>query len=158
MADFRSISGIPATARAPTGLFHNNNSSGAKNADGSSPNRDRTNNNTGGRGIGLTRSFHSMSSTINSTTAGTSGVAGSTGSAATTTPKNEVSKDEFLQLLVAQMKNQDPLNPADGTQFLTQLAQFSQLEQLTGMRSDLQSLTSELQTSVTAPAATTSTT
>ena len=99
-----------------------------------------------------------MSSTINSTTAGTSGVAGSTGSAATTTPKNEVSKDEFLQLLVAQMKNQDPLNPADGTQFFTQLAQFSQLEQLTGMRSDLQSLTSELQTSLTAPAATTSTT
>jgi|BarGraIncu00222A_1022003.scaffolds.fasta_scaffold341055_1 flagellar basal-body rod modification protein FlgD len=36
----------------------------------------------------------------------------------------------FLQLLVAQIKNQDPLNPTDGTQFMSQLAQFSSLEQL----------------------------
>ena len=39
------------------------------------------------------------------------------------------SKDTFLQLLVAQMRNQDPLQPTDGTQFVTQLAQFSGLEQ-----------------------------
>jgi flagellar basal-body rod modification protein FlgD len=43
----------------------------------------------------------------------------------------------FLQLLVAQLKNQDPLQPADSVQFLTQLAQFSQLEQLIGIRQDL---------------------
>lgn len=43
-------------------------------------------------------------------------------------------KQTFLQLLVAQIKNQDPLNPADGTQFLTQLAQFSELEQLISIR------------------------
>jgi flagellar basal-body rod modification protein FlgD len=50
----------------------------------------------------------------------------------------------FTQLLVAQLKNQDPLNPADGTQFITQLAQFQQLEQsvntgqdITAMRQDL---------------------
>jgi flagellar basal-body rod modification protein FlgD len=48
-----------------------------------------------------------------------------------------VSKDTFLQLLVAQIKNQDPLKPADGTQFLSQLAQFSELEQLMGIRKDL---------------------
>jgi flagellar basal-body rod modification protein FlgD len=36
----------------------------------------------------------------------------------------------FLQLLVAQIKNQDPTNPADSTQFMSQLAQFSNLEQL----------------------------
>ena len=48
-----------------------------------------------------------------------------------------VSKDTFLQLLVAQIKNQDPLKPADGTQFLSQLAQFSELEQLMGIRQDL---------------------
>ena len=35
----------------------------------------------------------------------------------------------FLQLLVAQLKNQDPFNPTDSTQFVTQLAQFQQLEQ-----------------------------
>ena len=45
----------------------------------------------------------------------------------------------FLQLLVAQIKNQDPLKPTDGTAFLTQLAQFSQLEQLMGIRTDLSS-------------------
>lgn len=54
------------------------------------------------------------------------------------TKKNElVSKDTFLQLLVAQIRNQDPLKPTDGTQFLSQLAQFSELEQLMGLRSDL---------------------
>ena len=43
-----------------------------------------------------------------------------------------VSADEgtFLTLLVSQLKNQDPLSPTDGTQFVSQLAQFSSLEQL----------------------------
>jgi flagellar basal-body rod modification protein FlgD len=43
----------------------------------------------------------------------------------------------FLKLFVAQLKNQDPLNPQDGTQFVAQLAQFSQLEQSLQMRQDL---------------------
>jgi flagellar basal-body rod modification protein FlgD len=38
-------------------------------------------------------------------------------------------KSTFLQLLVAQIKNQDPTQPQDGVQFVSQLAQFSQLEQ-----------------------------
>jgi flagellar basal-body rod modification protein FlgD len=46
----------------------------------------------------------------------------------------------FLQLFVSQMENQDPTNPMDGTQFVTQLAQFSQLEQSLQMRQDLDSL------------------
>jgi len=53
----------------------------------------------------------------------------------------------FLQLLVAQIKNQDPMSPTDGVQFLTQLAQFQQLEQsmnsgqdLTAIRTDLDKL------------------
>lgn len=50
----------------------------------------------------------------------------------------------FLTLLVAQIKNQDPLNPADGTQFLTQLAQFTELEQVTGIRTDVGAITSAL--------------
>ena len=50
----------------------------------------------------------------------------------------------FLQLLVAQIKNQNPLNPADGTQFLTQLAQFSQLEQTIAIRQDLECLTNNI--------------
>jgi flagellar basal-body rod modification protein FlgD len=43
-----------------------------------------------------------------------------------------------MQLLVAQMTHQDPLAPADGTQMASQLAQFSQLEQLTNINTTLQ--------------------
>ena len=46
----------------------------------------------------------------------------------------------FLQLLVAQIKNQDPLNPSDGAQFVAQLAQFSQLEQTLNMAADLKAI------------------
>jgi len=44
--------------------------------------------------------------------------------------KSEMGKDEFLQLLVAQMKYQDPLEPTDNTQYVSQLATFSSLEQM----------------------------
>ena len=44
----------------------------------------------------------------------------------------------FLQLLVAQIQNQDPLNPTDSTQFVSQLAQFSELEQVIGIRQDVE--------------------
>ena len=43
---------------------------------------------------------------------------------------SELGKDAFLQLLVCQIQNQDPLNPQDDTQFVAQLATFSQLEQM----------------------------
>jgi flagellar basal-body rod modification protein FlgD len=52
-----------------------------------------------------------------------------------------IGKDVFLKMLVAQLKNQDPLNPLDGTDFAAQLAQFSSLEQLTNLGSQLQTLT-----------------
>jgi flagellar basal-body rod modification protein FlgD len=41
-----------------------------------------------------------------------------------------LAKEDFLTLLVAQLQNQDPLNPSDPTEFTAQLAQFSSLEQL----------------------------
>ena len=46
-------------------------------------------------------------------------------------------KDDFVKLLVAQLKHQDPLNPQDGTQMATQLAQFSSVEQLMNINSTL---------------------
>ena len=42
----------------------------------------------------------------------------------------DLGKDAFLQLLVCQMQNQDPMNPNSDTEYVAQLAQFSQLEQL----------------------------
>jgi flagellar basal-body rod modification protein FlgD len=49
-------------------------------------------------------------------------------------------KQTFLELLVAQIKNQDPLNPTDGSQFVAQLAQFSELEQTMGIAADLKAI------------------
>ena len=48
------------------------------------------------------------------------------------------SEQMFLHLLVAQLKNQDPLSPTDSTQFVSQLAQFSELEQVIGIRGDIE--------------------
>jgi flagellar basal-body rod modification protein FlgD len=55
-----------------------------------------------------------------------------------------VTEQSFLQLLVAQLQNQDPLQPQDGTQFVSQLAQFSTLEQTIQMRTDLDSINTDL--------------
>jgi flagellar basal-body rod modification protein FlgD len=71
-------------------------------------------------------------------------------SAAATTPpanpsiNNLANQNVFLQLLVAQLKNQDPANPADGTQFVTQLAQFSELSNTTQMAADIAAIKAEL--------------
>ncbi|MEK7768027.1 MAG: flagellar hook capping FlgD N-terminal domain-containing protein [bacterium] len=51
----------------------------------------------------------------------------------TTEANGKMGKMDFLKMLVAQMKSQDPLSPIDNTQFAAQLAQFSQLEQMTNM-------------------------
>jgi flagellar basal-body rod modification protein FlgD len=47
---------------------------------------------------------------------------------------NLATKDMFLKLMVAQLRNQSPLNPQDGVQFLTQLASFTNLEQTMDIR------------------------
>lgn len=57
------------------------------------------------------------------------------------------SEQTFLKLFVAQLQNQDPLNPQDGTQFVAQLAQYSQLEQSLQMRQDLDAIRQAVQTS-----------
>jgi flagellar basal-body rod modification protein FlgD len=62
-----------------------------------------------------------------------------------------VDKNMFLQLLVAQLKNQDPLNPTDGTQFLGELAQFQQLEQSANMGEDVTAIRQDLDNLAQAP-------
>jgi flagellar basal-body rod modification protein FlgD len=50
-------------------------------------------------------------------------------------------QDDFLKLLIAQISNQDPLNPTDSSAFLAQMAQFSGLEQMINMNGKLSDLT-----------------
>ncbi len=67
------------------------------------------------------------------------------GIGATTSPTNmlydsdstTMGKDDFLTLLVTQLQNQDPLNPAESTEFVSQLAQFSALEQMSNVNENL---------------------
>ena len=71
-------------------------------------------------------------STVGSVTGSTAGTANSV-----TSQSQALGKDEFFKMLIAQLKNQDPLNPLDGTAFSAQLAQFSSLEQLTNLNAAL---------------------
>ena len=53
---------------------------------------------------------------------------------------NKIGKDAFFKMLVAQMQNQDPLNPIDGKDFAAQLAQFSSLERLDNINDQLKTM------------------
>ncbi len=65
----------------------------------------------------------------------------SSGSSSLTSPTDQLTNETtFLKLLMAQVQNQDPLNPSDPTQFVGQLVQFSQLEQLLGINQGVQNL------------------
>ena len=55
-------------------------------------------------------------------------------------PMKTLGQDEFLQLLVTQMRNQDPMKPVSDTEFIAQMAQFSNLEQTKAMSSDIAEL------------------
>jgi len=64
-----------------------------------------------------------------------------TGAASTAAAaSNTMGKDAFLKLLITQLQYQDPLNPADSTEFTAQLAQFSSLEQLNNVNENLNTL------------------
>lgn len=66
--------------------------------------------------------------------------AGTSESKAKETKNGTLGKEAFLQLLVAQMKYQDPLEPMDNSQYITQLATFSQVEEIQNMHAALQQM------------------
>jgi flagellar basal-body rod modification protein FlgD len=80
-----------------------------------------------------------MSTALNPVSAASSSPSSSTASttAAINATDSLGNENTFLQLLVAQIQNQDPTQPVDSSTFLTQLAEFSQLEQLIGIRQDV---------------------
>jgi flagellar basal-body rod modification protein FlgD len=77
---------------------------------------------------------NSISSAYSGTTSNSNNVTDNSGS----------ERNMFLTLLVAQLKNQDPLAPQDGAQFVAQLAQFNSLDQLIGIRNSIEQLTTLL--------------
>ena len=81
----------------------------------------------------------------------TAGAAGTIDSRA----KKNVDRDTFLTLLVAQLKNQDPLAPQEGAEFVAQLAQFNSLEQLININDRLNQLINQQKTQQTATGAST---
>jgi flagellar basal-body rod modification protein FlgD len=66
------------------------------------------------------------------------------GASATQSPQT-LDYNNFLQLLITQMKNQDPTKPTDPTQFVSQLASFSQVEQQVNSNSKLDALLSSME-------------
>lgn len=79
---------------------------------------------------------------MNVTSATDSTSKSSSTSSTTTTSSNSVDYNTFLQLLVAEMKNQDPTNPMDTSQYMSQFAQLSTVEQAMQTNTKLDSLLS----------------
>lgn len=73
-----------------------------------------------------------------------SGATTAQATSSTTTSKDALGKDAFLKLLVAQLSHQDPLKPMDGEQMVTQLAQFSALEQAVAQSAKLDLLSTQI--------------
>jgi flagellar basal-body rod modification protein FlgD len=91
-----------------------------------------------------------MMATVNSNSSSSQTQSGTS----STATAGSVDKNMFLQLLVAQLRNQDPLNPTDGTQFVGQLAQFQQLEQSVNTGQDVTAIRQDLDTLVKSAGAT----
>src|SRR5436190_23670124 len=77
-------------------------------------------------------------------TTGTTTAAATTASSSAKKADQVLGKDDFLKLMVAQMKNQDPMNPADDKDNIAQMAQFSSLEQITNLANATQDLANRM--------------
>jgi flagellar basal-body rod modification protein FlgD len=81
---------------------------------------------------------------IQPTTTSTTSALTGTSQTKTAADNNVLGKDDFLKLMVAQMKNQDPMSPADDKDNIAQMAQFSSLEQITNLAGATQQLANRM--------------
>src|ERR671932_550239 len=88
----------------------------------------------------------SNNTAITQALAGTAGTSATNGSGASPTRStgSMLGKDDFLKLLVGQLQHQDPMAPSDDQQWIGQMAQFSQLEQVSNTAQDTARIASEL--------------
>jgi flagellar basal-body rod modification protein FlgD len=98
--------------------------------------------------IALLRAFSPATHAAAASPTGTSPAAGSSSASTSANPGLDLTST-FLQLLTVQLQNQSPLNPLDPNQFVTQLAQFDSLGELTQIQQLMQTLVND----VTPPAA-----
>jgi flagellar basal-body rod modification protein FlgD len=76
--------------------------------------------------------INQLSQTVNPGTSASTATSSSTGasSSAGTSSNSQITSNDFITLLVTQLQQQDPSNPVDPTQFVSQLVQFNTLEQI----------------------------
>jgi len=90
-------------------------------------------------------SYVNNDGSINTTANANNATLSSTGKNSSTTNKSTLDVDDFLSLMVAEMQNQDPLEPTDNTAYMAQLATFTQVEATTQMNDNtLQGMASNL--------------
>ena len=74
----------------------------------------------------------------------TNGANNQTDPTATSASNPLANEETFLKLLVSQLQNQDPMNPTDSNQFVSQLTSYSQLEQLIGIHKDTTNMATDV--------------
>ena len=87
-----------------------------------------------------------MTTSVNTATA--AGNAAGTAGAATAALGNSMNQADFLKLLTTQMQSQDPTNPMDNSQFVSQLAQFSQLASMQDLNTSVNNLSGQITSSL----------
>jgi len=88
-----------------------------------------------------------MTTSVNTTTSTAGNAAGAAG-AATAALGNSMNQADFLKLLTTQLQSQDPTNPMDNSQFVSQLAQFSQLASMQDLNTSVNSLSGQITSSL----------
>src|SRR6476661_7108509 len=75
----------------------------------------------------------------------TTGSSGTTGSTSTTNKSLDLKPQDFIKMMITQLQNQDPMQPADNNQLLAQMSQIGQLQSATSLQTSLQGLVQQNQ-------------